>query len=117
MSADTAQNPLFHEYDKVFIPINDGTSFTGNLDKPIPASVPPVYPHKWPIYLRGGRIITAVMSFLTKHHGMSNATDVIITAGSSGGMATYLNCDRIAKQIHNTNAHIRVTCLADAGMF
>eukprot|EP01050_Picozoa_sp_SAG11_P017002 SAG11_NODE_2393_length_3409_cov_1.781269_1_plen_252_part_00 len=64
MSADAAQNPLFHEFNKVFVPINDGTSFTGNLEKPIPASVPPKYPNKWPTYLRGGRIVAAVMSFL-----------------------------------------------------
>jgi hypothetical protein len=99
MSADAAQNPLFHKYNKVFIPINDGTSFTGDLDKPIPASVPPKYPHKWPIYVRSGRIITALMSFLMKDHGMAGATDVIITGGSSGDMATYLNCDRIADQV------------------
>ena len=99
MSGDAAQNPLFHGYNKVFVPINDGTSFTGNLDKRIPASNPPVYPHKWPVYIRGGRIVTAVMSFLMKQHGMSDATDVIITGGSSGGMATYLNCDRIADQV------------------
>ena len=117
LSTDAAQNPLFYEFNKVFIPINDGTSFTGNLDQPIPASVPPKYPHKWPIYLRGGRIITAVMSFLMKDHGMSDATDVIITGGSSGGMAVYLNCDRIADQIHAVNPKTRVTCLADAGMF
>lgn len=117
MSADARQNPLFHEYNKVFIPINDGTSFTGNLDQPIPASVPPKYPHKWPIYLRGGRIVTAVMSFLMKDYRMANATDIVITGGSSGGMAVYLNCDRIADQIHATNAKIRVTCLADAGLF
>jgi hypothetical protein len=117
MSADAAQNPLFHKYNKVFIPLNDGTSFTGDLDNPIPASVPPKYPHKWPIYIRSGRIITAVVNFLMKDHGMAGATDVIITGGSSGGMATYLNCDRIADQIHATNPKVRVTCLADAGMF
>jgi hypothetical protein len=117
LSADAAQNPLFHDFNKVFIPINDGTSFTGNLERPIPASVPPKYPNKWPIYLRGGRIVSAVVSFLMKAHGMSAATDVIITGGSSGGMAVYLNCDRIADQIHAVNSKIRVTCLADAGMF
>ncbi len=117
LSADAAQNPLFHDWNKAFIPINDGTSFTGDLAKPIPASVPPKYPNKWPIYLRGGRIITAVMNFLMKEHGMSSATDVIITGGSSGGMAVYLNCDRIADQIHAINPQIRVSCLADAGMF
>ena len=117
MSGDAGMNPLFHEFNKVFIPINDGTSFTGNLDEPIPASSPPVYPNKWPIYIRGGRIITAVMSFLMRDHGMAGATDVIITGGSSGGMAVYLNCDRIADQIHAVSPKIRVTCLADAGMF
>jgi len=76
-----------------------------------------VYPNKWPIYIRSGRIITATVDFLMKQHGMSDATDVIITGGSSGGMATYLNCDRIADQIKATNSKIRVTCLADAGMF
>lgn len=75
------------------------------------------YPNKWPIYIRSGRIITATVDFLMKQHGMSDATDVIITGGSSGGMATYLNCDRIADQIKATNSKIRVTCLADAGMF
>ena len=43
MSDDAAQNPLFHTYNKVFVPINDGTSFTGDLDKPIPASDPPKF--------------------------------------------------------------------------
>lgn len=117
MSADPDINPMFHEFNKVFIPINDGTSFTGDLAEPIPASNPPVYPNKWPIYIRGGRIVTAVMSFLMKDHGMAGATEVIITGGSSGGMAVYLNCDRIADQIHTVNPKIRVTCLADAGMF
>lgn len=117
LSGDAAQNPLFHSWNKAFIPINDGTSFTGDLAKPIPASVPPKYPNKWPIYLRGGRIVTAVMSFLMKDHGMDEATDVILTGGSSGGMAVYLNCDRIADQIRAANPKIRVTCLADAGMF
>ena len=75
------------------------------------------YPNKWPIYLRGGRIVTAVMSFLMSAHGMASATDVILTGGSSGGMAVYLVCDRIADQIRAANPKIRVTCLADAGMF
>jgi len=117
LSADAAQNPLFHDYNKVFIPINDGTSFTGDLAEPIPPSVPPKYPNKWPIYLRGGRIVIAVMNFLMRAHGMASATDVILTGGSSGGMAVYLVCDRIADQIRAANPKIRVTCLADAGMF
>eukprot|EP01045_Picozoa_sp_COSAG04_P009887 COSAG04_NODE_589_length_12295_cov_12.315513_6_plen_380_part_00 len=117
LSADAAQNPLFHDYNKVFIPINDGTSFTGDLAEPIPASVPPKYPNKWPIYLRGGRIVTAVMNYLMSAHNMASATDVILTGGSSGGMAVYLVCDRIADHIRAANPKIRVSCLADAGMF
>ena len=57
------------------------------------------------------------MNFLMRAHGMASATDVILTGGSSGGMAVYLVCDRIADHIRAANPKIRVTCLADAGMF
>ena len=45
--------------------------------------------------------------------GTANATDVILTGGSSGGMAVFLNCDRVAAMIGAVNPDVRVTCLAD----
>ena len=36
---------------------------------------------------------------------------------SSGGLATYLTCDRVGEQIRAANPVARFTCLADAGFF
>lgn len=104
LSDDPAQNPLFHTWNKVWIPIS-GTSFTGDRssDKPYP--------------VRGKRIQEAVIRDLQKRYGMAAATEVILTGGSSGGLATYLTCDRVGGLVAATNASTRYTCLADAGFF
>eukprot|EP00947_MAST-08B_sp_MAST-8B-sp1_P005992 g5992.t1 len=63
---------------------------------------------------------------------MSRATDIILTGGSSGGLAVYLNCDRVGEMIAaaaaaaattttttttTTATAPRYACLADAGFF
>ena len=70
-----------------------------------------------PPYVRGKRILEAVLGHLQTTHGMAAATDLIITGGSSGGHATYLNCDRAAGLQKAANGSTRVSCLADAGFF
>ena len=45
------------------------------------------------------------------------AAEVILTGGSSGGLAVYLTCDRVAGLVAAANATTRYTCLADAGYF
>ena len=104
MSTDPTQNPLFHSWNKVFVPIS-GTSFTGNRDSLNP------YP------VRGARILQAVIAHLQAQSGMAHATDVILTGGSSGGLATYLTCDRVGELVSRVNASTRYSCLADAGFF
>eukprot|EP00041_Stephanoeca_diplocostata_P004509 m.46403 g.46403 ORF g.46403 m.46403 type:complete len:268 (+) comp15159_c0_seq3:367-1170(+) len=104
LSNDPGINPLFHAWNKIWIPIS-GTSFTGDRDSLLP------YP------VRGKRIQTAVIDDLLTRHGMQGATNVILTGGSSGGLATYLTCDRVGAQIRGANPTARYTCLADAGYF
>lgn len=104
LSTDPHINPLFHDYNKVFVPIS-GTSFTGNRDSLSP------YP------VRGARILKAVIDYLQTQYNMSSATDVITTGGSSGGLATYLVCDRVGDMVKAANASTRYSCLADAGFF
>lgn len=103
LSDDPAMNPLFHTWNKVWIPIT-GTSFTGDV-----ANGPP--------YVRGKRVQTAVIQDLLDHYGMATATNIILTGGSSGGLATYLTCDRVADQVKQSNPSARYTCLPDAGHF
>jgi len=104
LSDDANINPLFHSWNKIWIPIS-GTSFTGDRDSELP------YP------VRGKRIQTAVIADLLENHGMKNAANVILTGGSSGGLATYLTCDRVGEQVKTANPTARYTCLADAGYF
>jgi hypothetical protein len=104
MSTDPLQNPLFHSWNKVFVPIS-GTSFTGNRDSLDP------YP------VRGARILQAAIEYLQTQYGMARATDVILTGGSSGGLATFLTCDRVSEMVARVNASTRYSCLADAGFF
>eukprot|EP00929_Paragymnodinium_shiwhaense_P065018 TRINITY_DN32637_c0_g1_i1.p1 TRINITY_DN32637_c0_g1~~TRINITY_DN32637_c0_g1_i1.p1 ORF type:complete len:433 (+),score=79.19 TRINITY_DN32637_c0_g1_i1:96-1394(+) len=104
MSNSAHLNPLFHGFNKVFIPW-EGTSFTGNRKSTEP------YP------VRGAPILDAVLKHLQEAHGMKAASDVILTGGSAGGLATYLNCDRIAETVRQANASTRYSCLADAGLF
>jgi hypothetical protein len=104
LSDDATINPLFHSYNKVWVPIS-GTSFTGDNTADTP------YP------IRGKRIQEAVIADLQTKFGMSAASDVILTGGSSGGLAVYLTCDRVAALIAARNRTTRYTCLADAGYF
>ena len=104
MSNDPDINPLFHSFNKVWVPIS-GTSFTGDrtTDKPYP--------------VRGARILGAVIAHLQTHRNMRAASDIILTGGSSGGLATYLVCDRVAALVAAQNLTTRYSCLADAGFF
>ena len=91
----------------------------------------------------GKRVQTAVIQHLLQAFDMASATNIILTGGSSGGLATYLTCDRVGEQV--TRCHVRIvvwacvlatcflirvrsqikaknptaryTCLADAGYF
>ena len=89
---------------QVWVPIT-GTSFTGDRasDKPYP--------------VRGKRFQEAVIKDLQTRFHMGAAADVILTGGSSGGLAVYLTCDRVGGLVATANASTRYTCLADAGYF
>ena len=107
MSNDAANNPDFASYNKVFILIGDRTSFTGD---------------RWAdTKARGKRGLDAVLADLSARYGLGNATHVVLTGGSSGGLATYLVCDRVADQLQSfrtsTQTPLRYACLADAGFF
>ena len=104
LSDDPSINPLFHSWNKVWVPIT-GTSFTGDRasDKPYP--------------VRGKRFQEAVIKDLQTRFRMGAASDVILTGGSSGALAVYLTCDRVGGLVAAANASTRYTCLADAGYF
>jgi hypothetical protein len=58
-----------------------------------------------------------VLKDLQARFRMGAASDVILTGGSSGGLAVYLTCDRVGALVAAANASTRYACLADAGYF
>lgn len=66
------------------------------------------------MYFRGAANLAAVVQRLKNDHGLVDATDVVLTGGSAGGLATILNLDRVQRLIGPT---ARVVGLANAGFF
>lgn len=86
-STDPTQNPLMYNWNKVFMRYCDGGSFSGNNDKT--TTYQGVELH-W----RGKRIREAVVDDLKTKHGLSDATEAMISGCSAGGLATFLHTDQ-----------------------
>ena len=70
------------------------------------------------IYYRGRAILDAEIASLLQDRGMSQATDVVVSGCSAGGLATYLHCDKWATAIINATADkAKVVCMPDSGFF
>jgi len=88
-SDSQVENPEFYSHTKVFVRYCDGGSFAGH--KP--------FDPNFPLYFRGKLIVDAVFEDLFElDERFKEAKDVVITGGSAGGMAVFLNIDRIKKR-------------------
>ena len=65
------------------------------------------------VYFRGLRIYEAVIGELMEK-GLANATQVLFTGCSAGGLATILHCDDFSARFPQ---QVSVKCFADAGFF
>jgi hypothetical protein len=104
MSMLPEQNPGFSGWTKVFLRYCDGSSFSGNAAE---ASA-----HN--LWYRGRPNLNAVIEELTTSHGLGSATDVILSGGSAGGLAVYLQLDHLATLLPSST---RLTGFPDAGYF
>jgi hypothetical protein len=106
-SNDPNLNMLMHDWNKVLIIYCDGGSFTGNNITR--------YDDK-DLYFRGKENLKAVKNSLVSR-GLSNATDIVISGCSAGGLAVYLHLDWWRDTIAAYDSSIRVTGLAIDGYF
>lgn len=82
-------NPDFYQWNAVYLAYCDGGSWTGsNQDA--------VYYQGTPLYFRGKWNKEAVFANLSAA-GMSDATNILVTGCSAGGLATYQHVDYIAQ--------------------
>lgn len=85
----------------------DGSSFTGNVDAPIKVG-------NQTIFYRGHRILKETLDDLLNNFGMLNATDVLMTGCSAGGLTTFLHADRIQSWL---NPNTKFGAVPDSGFF
>jgi hypothetical protein len=117
------ENPLTYNWNKVFIAYCDGASFSGSADEPV-YSGDYEYMHKTyngkMLYFRGNDILEAVYDSLLKNHGMSKASEVLVSGSSAGGLTVLLHLDKIRNMIIDGNrieGKPLVLGVPDAGFF
>jgi len=109
MSNDTKTNPEFANWNTIYIEYCDGTSFSGDRDQP-------VIVRSTPIYLRGKRILAALLDNMEQQFGLlTKSSAIILTGTSAGGLSTYLHSEYLYSRINPTVT--KVYALPDAGFF
>lgn len=109
-SRDAVLNPLFHNWNYVYLPYCDGGSFTGDNSIKYSRFVPPYWSM---LHFRGKRIRQAVVDHLRQTAGLGAATDVVISGASAGGLATFLHVDWYADQLPGA----KLRGMPDSGWF
>ena len=84
----------------------DGASFSGNRADPLVVE-------GTKLWMRGHRNLVAVIADLHAFGGLGAATEVIVTGGSAGGLATILHADYIATLLPAAG----VKAVSDCGFF
>lgn len=103
-----ASNRVTFNFHYVHVNYCDGGSFAGDAEAEYEGST---------LHFKGAKIRRAVIDDLMTRLGMGNATDVVVTGSSAGGLAIFLGIDEIRAQIHSYKKDIDVGGLADAGYF
>lgn len=103
-------NPDFYNWTSLMVYYCDGASFAGDLTEPLVVT-------GTPLYMRGHRIVNAVLDDLTTRHGLGAAQEVIVNGGSAGGLAAQLHVDYIADVLKASNPSVRVVGVPDCGFF
>jgi STAM-binding protein len=122
LSNDCDINPEFCAYNKVRFHYCDGNSFISNNPDGVvvPSSITGGEPKT--IFFKGASILKAAMDFFREDtdNSLSDATDVLLTGCSAGGLATFLNSDRLMDNYFNrkdTPNLIRFKAMPISGFF
>merc|ERR1740117_108711 len=88
----------------------DGASFSGNNDKVA------VYKNT-SIHWRGKRVREAIAKDLFENRGLKQATDLVVSGCSAGGLATYLHTDQWCDALKGKSPSAKCVGLPDSGFF
>ena len=107
-SPDPSVNPDFFDWNLVWVVYCDGASFTGNRERPL------IDGSGNTIYMRGKRVLNAIINDLLYNREFKLAEAIILTGSSAGSMTAIFQADFIASKFPR---NIPVRVLSDAGFF
>ena len=110
LNNSAATNPVSHDWNKVLMMYCDGGSYSGNNATAVPVVFNGT---ERVIHYRGFRNLNFALEVLAKEHGMAEATDVLISGDSAGGLASYWHADRFAAALPKAF----VATVPDSGFF
>jgi hypothetical protein len=88
LSSNCTTNPVFCNWNMVYLAYCDGNSFSGNRDNT-------VIVNGKPLHFRGRRILDAVIHDINQKFAFGSATEVLLTGCSAGGLSTFLHADYV----------------------
>lgn len=114
---DPTDNPMMYNWNQVFMPYCDGASFSGSN-----ASV--TVHNGTQLHFHGKSVREAVAASLlaggmvgTVKAKLSEATDVVISGCSAGGLATFLHTDQWCDAVSKVKPAAKCVGLPDSGFF
>eukprot|EP01065_Artemidia_motanka_P015223 TRINITY_DN19098_c0_g1_i1.p1 TRINITY_DN19098_c0_g1~~TRINITY_DN19098_c0_g1_i1.p1 ORF type:complete len:433 (+),score=116.73 TRINITY_DN19098_c0_g1_i1:70-1299(+) len=107
LGASAVTNPGFHTWNAVFLKYCDGSSFGGGRAGAVEYK-------GQTLHFRGRANFDAMVTDLMQNFGMSEATEVVLSGGSAGGLAVFYNVDHLAEMLPDS---VRLTGFPDAGFF
>jgi hypothetical protein len=115
--ADPTINPVAYNWNKVFLGYCDGASFSGHVSEPVLAN-----DGMTELHFKGRYLLDAIYDTLLEEYKMADASAVIISGTSAGGLSVYLHADYLNEKItsaalQNGRKKPRITALPDAGFF
>ena len=111
LSNEAVINPLSWDWNTIYVRYCDGASFSGNNESEI------LTENGDPLYFKGFKNLNAVLDVLRDEYALLDATDVLLTGSSAGGLAVYLHSDYIASYIGAKENGINFMAMADSGWF
>jgi len=109
-STDANQNPMMSNWNHVKMRYCDGGSFSGNNE------AVSVYKNT-SLHWRGKRIREAIAQDLFENRGLKQATDLVVSGCSAGGLATFLHTDQWCDALKAFNPSAKCVGLPDSGFF
>jgi hypothetical protein len=96
----------------LYLPYCDGASFAGFRENPWPINSS--NPKGDAVYFRGLANLDDTLDYAFSHLGLDQATEVVLSGGSAGGVATFLHMDRVGDRM---GPAVRTTAAPVVGLF